>query len=36
VMPLAQLLETTGSAEAFLEKDIELYGYITAAFNKSP
>ncbi len=36
VASLAQLLERTGSAKEFLEKDIELYRYITAAFNKSP
>jgi hypothetical protein len=36
VAPLAQLLRNSGEVDRILEKDIELYHYVEAAFNKSP
>ncbi|MGO9006990.1 MAG: hypothetical protein ACLQIQ_08405 [Beijerinckiaceae bacterium] len=36
VAPLAQLLKNSGEVDRILEKDIELYHYVEAAFNKSP
>jgi hypothetical protein len=36
VAPLAQLLKNSGEVDRILEKDIELYHYVEAAFNKAP
>ncbi len=36
VAPLAQLLKNSSEVDRILEKDIELYHYVEAAFNKSP
>jgi hypothetical protein len=36
VPPLAGLLKSSGEVDVILEKDIELYRYVEAAFNKSP
>jgi hypothetical protein len=36
VAPLAQFLRNSGEVDRILEKDVELYHYVEAAFNKSP